>query len=1374
MRPSSRYAFLAIVVLIVLTGAGSAQCKPDTPGETQAKNSGVHLAITGRLFGYYRISYNPRDTKPPNPQDKLEPVCLFLSYLQSLPNDHLLLGMGDNFGPEFGARLQGQQKEGDPCFLPVDSKSSSPAPENLFKSDLRMVAKAHCDSVANFLELAGYRALVPGREDFLSGAGWLHNIAALLKQDKKSAHEMSPAEDKMPVMLGANLRLRADKPSPQLDSAWVPCGLLFGDYQENALIPQCSKLGGDSAGPSSVVPEKLRLLQELDAWIKEPDRFNEETGLKGKSVQETDRFQLYEITTRRQLLIHDMLEILWLGMPDCSHYGTLDLTNSLALRLQSQIGPLLRDHKDGELSAITDRYDDRLATPEWASLMPSNERKLALSGLCGFEAGKPSERVAADQFAQQWGEFAGFVACSLQREAIFEKQIRNAPENQENSQPGKAQNACGPREPATAGLFDPANLDKLAQARKAILRAIANDHFNAGFTEATVLTPGGDKTVLIVGVVGIETMQAIQDTNLSLTLGPNEASILQSSGTQIKSQATKRTGKDDPKAQGTKFKVEVADPLETVEMVVRAARERHGRPYDLTILMAQMPHTEAEELIARVRADAWQPDDKSATNDAGTGKPIQDPPWIDLVISEAQQDHATQSVDFSYTLAPSDRVPSVTPVVTPHPAYDTRKQGLVEPIMKADVALLPNRKVHISSLAGDIGATTQSTMSLLADQLPDGLKYPKGICASASGSTRDQCSLEMMRTILALLAARHGADVVALERRDLFLGKLPESYDGYEMCEPPMQPGQLQGQAKKDCYLRVALARVLWQGDDFSRIMVSGKDLGGALAKAETYSKKGSSLTTTDIYQQWLQTTGIVTPVSDAPPLTSTGFSVQSSPECHDPEEEAKPSAGSGSRMYCVNGLPLQPDHGYWVVTSRHLATEKQEYGLSGQNPADYLEPPAQARNGIGAVPVKNSNNMVDAIVTASSQITVSTIDVREMELHKQQEKIFHVDIGKVVAGFNFQRPIGGSANIINRFQGVSDATASSAGSANLDLEQKQRLVWEFRSVAVGLQNDAEFDRQVQDNLTGKFVNGNFTKNSLSAGPFLQLQLPFRFTPLQKGEGRRWFRDQHPAKAIPRWTLVFAPAQGLTQLAGSHLNFSAASGASQISLIARRTYGIGERAGIRHEFDGGNWKRWRWPSKGSYFETGGQFVQQRNVLSSLTFTIPGLPPVVCSANGSQSFGNCAPSSKVLTADSTVTGQYGSTDQWGWYWDMHYQWGLFEKTYDKTTYRVTLTMDSKGDFFSNRGPNHAFSTQTWYDAPGSVALVFPVLRNLGFAPTYTAYFYGNQVAQNSLLVNTFSVNLRWYIDRDSHVPVFWRSFLFKGPATADETQSGKSK
>jgi hypothetical protein len=196
VRPSSRLASILASIFGMLVYGVSAQSSPSDTPDSQTNRQSISIEFTGRLYGYYRI--------PDQREPELLPVSSFLhDPTRIAPPARLLLGMGDNFGPVFGARLQ---EEGvSLCHVPL---AHLPAPENLFKTERRLVKQADCDSIANFLEQAGYRAVVPGREDFLYGAGWLRNIGLLLKKDRNTTNN-----DHETTMLAANLRIQANKPT---------------------------------------------------------------------------------------------------------------------------------------------------------------------------------------------------------------------------------------------------------------------------------------------------------------------------------------------------------------------------------------------------------------------------------------------------------------------------------------------------------------------------------------------------------------------------------------------------------------------------------------------------------------------------------------------------------------------------------------------------------------------------------------------------------------------------------------------------------------------------------------------------------------------------------------------------------------------------------------------------------------------------------------------------------------------------------------------------------------------------------------------------------------------------------------------------------
>jgi hypothetical protein len=78
--------------------------------------------------------------------------------------------MGDNFGPEFGAGIQGELNNVPACILPANKPlpgHKNAAPEVLYNDENRSPNMAECDNVDRFLMKAGFSAIVPSKQDFL-------------------------------------------------------------------------------------------------------------------------------------------------------------------------------------------------------------------------------------------------------------------------------------------------------------------------------------------------------------------------------------------------------------------------------------------------------------------------------------------------------------------------------------------------------------------------------------------------------------------------------------------------------------------------------------------------------------------------------------------------------------------------------------------------------------------------------------------------------------------------------------------------------------------------------------------------------------------------------------------------------------------------------------------------------------------------------------------------------------------------------------------------------------------------------------------------------------------------------------------------------
>jgi hypothetical protein len=118
--------------------------------------------------------------------------------------------MGDNFGPEFGSSIQ-EEKRNTPCALNADPKED--LPQALYKDDLRIAKEVGCDNVGNFLLSAGYRSLVPGREDFMYGSGWLRMMAAGFRTGSSDADRKGPSSTQVRGAAQGSVNL-APGPSP--------------------------------------------------------------------------------------------------------------------------------------------------------------------------------------------------------------------------------------------------------------------------------------------------------------------------------------------------------------------------------------------------------------------------------------------------------------------------------------------------------------------------------------------------------------------------------------------------------------------------------------------------------------------------------------------------------------------------------------------------------------------------------------------------------------------------------------------------------------------------------------------------------------------------------------------------------------------------------------------------------------------------------------------------------------------------------------------------------------------------------------------------------------------------------------------------------
>jgi hypothetical protein len=1357
----------------------STDVSADAPSTHPASLS---LDYTGALFGYYRI-------EPDEPDDsiKLKPPREFLD---SKPQ-HLLLGMGDNFGPEFGASVQ--RELGGPCHRdanpPWPGHVNAP-PEILYKNEDRLPKMAECDNVGRFLMKAGYTAIVPGKEDFLYSAMWLHKMATLFRN----------AGNRKPLMLAANLRVNF-KPE-DLETGWPHPGIKQENIAANV----------KETCPLLFSLDPLPQLPQDDDGKAKPTATDLETCISGGEGGST-------VTTESDWVRR--LDLVVDQDPNCK--------------------PQPQTADDCiPVAALMNQQARNNAT--FRRQLLENEAKIVLATLTKDVEGKNPKLKDLEPALKALGDDKAF---EKPRDANGRLDLNKDGRTQLAILKGKGEcsDAKKDREDfdrVLCDLYDDfevlltrVNQNKVdfllrIEARKAAIRLllgkIAKEQRDVGYTIAN--------GTLVIGVIGQETMKAVSPVNLRLCTLPKPLSAqaltedLHACDERI---IPKRTSADlDTPTARLLGAVKVGDPVLAVTTLVRAAwMTKYVEPFDKVVVMAQMPRTEAEELAARVLsslrmtancADLPNVDLQNTERKCGNYRWTANLPHVDLIVSEAQTDHETGNLKLRYGQE------SVIPVVAPRPAWYIKndESGLVPPISTVtiksglrdseDVRFLSNTIVAEESTgASDCRKNCLRTFAeLLKEELDkvggdpeikrliqqkpwDDLSIldrsweacdpeegvPKAEKKELFRKAKERCQDSVIRQFLLKEIQRSSnADVVLLEHRDFYFGRmLDDLYGSYEICDTwlPHQEKATDSQKLKEkldvlrayCRLRVALDRVLWKGDYSERVMVDGSTLKKMLTTAQQETVDEQTLAARDTTEEWLLTFGIVTELPKNLSAASMGpetFALTGWGPCKQDtaEEEAE------TPPYCVNGQKVTDDGAYWVSTSDHLARDKQIYKgldtldakyhqkktrlfLTGEIEDEILGHCIARASEDGAPPSK----MEDCETKKASNTPASTTrppetGMNKVEEHHQVRPILQLDYFKVVAGYTVHSPNVSDAQLATNFQGVTESRAQTPHAGEIDFEAAGRATrglgsGDFlRRMKVGIQSDLEYDRNFLGNLTGSPETVTYPINGFNIGGFLQYRL--------LGDG-----------PLPHLLLVVAPYQYQQQVTGNYLNLTVPQKNPLLLPITlptvptKRWEGFTQRLGLRYEIGG---PKWRIFDSGSYAEAGPEYSEINHVLSALN--VPNGMPCSASAAG---FVPCLTNTAV-TSTTVLTPQYLTLHTGGAYWDVHLQ-----KALDKGKHS-SLTIETKGDHFVL--PGKTLPTQSSYAFTTTEALNFAAIGNLMFSPTYTTFFYRNQgEGSHSLITNNFSITAKWYFGRDAAVP-FWRQLWFRGPASLDQTKSAQMK
>jgi len=1275
------------------------------PCVLRGQSATTQIDYTGSLYGYYRMEFNEPDQK------HLPPVKSFLDDYRKSNPDTLLIGLGDNFGSEFGAAIQMENlNTPDPsqggCKLPqtIDPSTKETRPESLYKDDGRVAPRANCDNVLNFLMHAGFRAVVPGSQDFMYTAQWLRVAALLLSDAARDPQQAADIDnhDHATYLLGANLRITLKGQR---------CPLLF---RENPLDRNAFHCVGTGA---ELEPEPLDWLSRLDRLSRQSP--GESVNPAVQAIQQLAADSANRAAGRQSVLdelASDELKILQ------SAWGS---------RLRSLV-PQENDasgrYKSGA-QGVFELPGTGLLNQTFLEQILSVLNKLDLADTPEYPLNS-ADRADFNTYRASLTTIVG---------NLIKLSDPSLPANSSKVLLQKILGDCA--QGGSIGACFVLSAGARVAAKNGLLRTIATEEKDIGYTVAQ-LADGSH--VLIVGVTGQSTMKAVSQTNIRLCPGTGKApaSVFGACGDRF------TTGDGSAVA---------VNPVPITEAIVRGAEllaaDRNERTFDKIVVMAQMPHTEAEVLSERVssllRLDGAQF-------------------HVDVVLSEAESGYGTPQVTLNFPASAKRDFPA--PVVAPIPSYNSQTGDYPGKVSRLTLDSPADNSFSLVNEPDGIFApppvqgSSPTTLALLS-QLMAQLKQSSTVPTISGSDPESKVEFALLNDLEK--ASRPNADVVLLQSRDVELDAMGPGYRDYSVCANETEHPDL-------CKLRVALDRIFWKGDFLEYVAVTGKSLKSMLALSQDQMAQQSQLADTGVTQEWLISYGIVQST-----LTNLTEINQNNEPLWIPVDPSCNSDAAGQTTYCIGGTPVTDDGYYWLVTSDQLAQDKAVYGmLQSLPPTNHQRTDVYITASLSHYllaslrrPSPGPSTQVAALAPATGSAE-KVITAQNQQF--QQMPLWQIDFAKVIASFTARSPVGGNSNIAN-FQGVSDARAVAPTSQELDLELANRITGTFfkpggattplAALSVGEQTNFAYDRSVLGNITGRPINPSYSLNNLTEGAFLQVRL----------HALKSDNTVRSVRSMPRSLLVLTPRQYQVEINTPYLffPFAASAGAGELTVQLPRVSGWTDRAGFRREFGNNRPSSRFWG--GSYYEAGLEFSEQKGVLSALTLnTASGSPTTSqyqCTVNANITLQQCFTLAKlVINSTTTVVGlpSVKTLHTPGLYWTFHFQNRLFGTV---TGRQISLVTDSQGDYFFGRPPSAELSTQTEYDIPLSIALALPSIGNLTFAPTYSGFYYKPQRSGNSLEVNSFSIAARWYFARDARVPLR-RQIPLQGPVSADQTHTGK--
>lgn len=1216
----------SLYLLLVLGAAALAQ--PAGPDYS--------VVYTARLFGKLRApSEQPRTQVKACSAglDDLSPAAAeFLKHLKQIPaQKRIVVGMGDNFAPELGARrFKPEPLNGDPARNlagPKEAYAWDYVETNTWLkneqigdySDLnRDLAAGNgiipADNVACFFKLAGYLALAPGKHDFYFGPERLRELARLLAQEGDG---LAPVQ-----VLAANLLIVTTEPgaAPRLPSS---------QKQKRGYLPLPGPVSPDL--PEIVLP-----------WLRR---------IRIRNVAELLR------PGGQPLPLGDLSPAVRVGKnaPKLTQAGREFPLGEAKYTVKPYI-------KTAWVCGVNKSYDGKTPNDPYAFPIPGDDACTQLE-----------EQNLQEGDAPTLDEYFNLPNTKRTKDGVEQGFQLQADSNYglclELAGQPKAY-ACVPFS-VQAPFFQYRHATRHSPKDLADPKPYALDRANH---------------IAVFGVV---------DPGLREHIG-----------------ALNDGWYNQDKRYETR--VQVSDPASALRQLMETCQMDEECRNARRILLAQMPPHQAEALASRL-----------------------DKTWFDLVISQADEEHASGEETRSKTIPP---VSAAVPFEFRQRTFVAVPDVLREREDRPDGAVCGNpggRCLHVpiqtAEITGAAGTPHRELRNrvVIASARPEAPEEGKTMPLRAAaertleklrGVRTEQMagwSAEnvMQRLALEVMRDRYPGDIALLQRRDL--------YDPWTLAQKWVDKATLQSM----------LDWIFWKGDYAIRTMVTGGAIGSALRKSGQYEAADRNILRTELEMRRglvalgvfarpdgtllvnglpledARLYGVVT--SDYVGLGDTGYSELLEQPPLPPQRmkdltrlfplTAMICRAISSNVPELTGAPCHPSE----------LAGKDQLDFSGQRPFDTTP---------GLTPWKRTQALFQPGRRPNQYRTADAV-----ERAVQQRGVWSLVLDKLAAAYSLNQHNGTEKRVSDLFAGVPISRVSSRESSTLNAEYRVRLSRLSKHVDFFSLSESAYSRD----LTRQLLNNEYLfnqKTNLWAG---EVGLNPRIFPLQK-QARGW-------KGL-------LSARVETQLVKPVTAFNLPDSRTLRSPTGK-WFNLMGKGGIRYQGD----KSW--------LEAGYEIGEGIKAPVAYLFNPGGIYCRATDAQTQSSLAACvqqSTSAGLITASSTFAAVTSSRPVQGAFLNFRLSFPLPVRK------NLALVLENRGEWFRDSRRDVALDAK--YSDQLTASLVIPVVGNLSLAPKVDVFFYENKVDRNYFQSIQTSVGLQYRFDWHAGLS-FWKALRYPNPPTA---------